>query len=78
MGSETIQWGDDERDGVSNYRRLDGLVNRLFKRRSKKTSKFRVNGLSDGNSPVIGEFPSQRASNAENVYICWRHHTNNP
>ena len=27
-----------------------------------------------GNSPVTGEFPSQRASNAENVSIWWRHH----
>ena len=27
-----------------------------------------------GNSPVTGEFPVQKASNAENVYIWWRHH----
>ena len=27
-----------------------------------------------GNSPVIGEFPAQRASNTENVSIWWRHH----
>ena len=27
-----------------------------------------------GNSPVTGEFSSQRASNAENVSIWWRHH----
>ena len=26
------------------------------------------------NSPVTGEFPAQRASNAENVSIWWRHH----
>ena len=26
-----------------------------------------------GNSPVSGEFPVQRASNAEKVSICWRH-----
>ena len=25
-------------------------------------------------SPVTGEFPAQRASNAENVSIRWRHH----
>ena len=59
----------DERDGVSNHRRLDGLLNRLFRRRSKKTSKLRVTGLCVGNSPLTGEFPSQRASNAENVSI---------
>ena len=43
-------------------------------RRSKKTSKFRVTGLCAGNSPVTGEFPAQRASNAENISIWWRHH----
>ena len=42
--------------------------------RSKKTSKLRVTGLHVGNSPVTGEFPAQRASNAENVFIWWRHH----
>ena len=26
--------------------------------------------------PVTGEFPAQRASNAENVSIWWRHHEN--
>ena len=44
------------------------------KRRSKKTSKPRVTGLCEGNSPVTGEFPAQSASNAENVSIWWRHH----
>ena len=27
-----------------------------------------------GNSPVTGEFPAQKASDAENVSISWRHH----
>ena len=30
--------------------------------------------LCEGNSPVTGEFPSQRASDAENIFIWWRHH----
>ena len=30
--------------------------------------------LREGNPPVTGGFPSQRASNAENVSIRWRHH----
>ena len=34
---------------------------------SKKTSKLRATGLCAGNSPVAGEFPAQRASNAEIV-----------
>ena len=33
-----------------------------------------ADGLCDGNSPVTGEFPAPRASNAENVSIWWRHH----
>ena len=41
---------------------------------SKKTLKLRVTGLCAENSPVTGEFIAQRASNAENVSIWWRHH----
>ena len=55
----TLQWRHNERDGVSNHRRLDCLLiihNRLFRRRSKKTSKLHVTGLCEGNSPVTGEF----------------------
>ena len=45
------------------------------RRRSKnKTWKLRVTGLCEGNSPVTGEFPSQMASDAENVFTWWRHH----
>ena len=40
----------------------------------RKTSKLCVTGLCEGNSPVTGEFPTQRASNEENVSIWWRHH----
>ena len=40
----------------------------------KEPAEFRVTGLSDGNSLVTDEFPAQRASNAENVSIWWRHH----
>ena len=38
----TLQWRHNELDGVSNHRRLDCLLKRLFWRRSKKTSKLRV------------------------------------
>ena len=47
----------NERDGVSNHRDLDCLLNRLFRRRSKKTLKLRVTGLCEGNSPLTGVFP---------------------
>ena len=39
----------------------NSLVTRLFRRRSKKTSKLRVTALCAGNSLVTGEFPAQRA-----------------
>ena len=39
------------------------------KYRPKKTSKLRVTGLCEGDSPV-----TQRASKAKNVSIWWRHH----
>ena len=68
------QWRHNERDGVSNHQCLDGLLNCLFGCRSKKLSKLRVTGLCEGNSPVTGEFSSQKASNVENVSIWWRHH----
>ena len=70
----TIQWRHNGRESVSNHQPHDCLLNRLFRRRSKRTSKLRVTGLCAGNSPVTGEFPAQRASNAENVSIWWRHH----
>ena len=42
----------------------------------RKHQKLRVPGLCAGNSPGTGEFPTQMASNAENVSISWRHHVN--
>ena len=70
----SLQRRHNECDGASNHRRLDCLLSVLFTRRSKKTSKLHVTGLCGGNSPVTGEFPAQRASNAKNVSIWWRHH----
>ena len=61
-------------DGVSNHQPHHCLLNRLFRRTSKKTSKLRVTGLCVANSPVTGEFPAQMAGNAGNVSIWWRHH----
>ena len=69
----TLQWRHNGHDGVSNHQPDDCLLNRSFSRRSKKTSNLRVTGLCAGNSPVTGDFPAQRASNAKNVSIWWRH-----
>ena len=71
-----LHWRHNERDSVSNHQPHDWLLNRLFRRRSKKTSKLRATSLCAGNSPGTGEFPAQMASNAENVSIWWRHHLN--
>ena len=76
MNSMSLQWRYNGCSGVSSHQRFEYLLNRLLRRRSTKTSKLRVTCLCEGNSPVTGEFPSQRASNTENVYIWWRHHVN--
>ena len=44
----TLQWHHTERDGTSNHIRLECFLNRLFRRRSKKTPKLRVTGLCKG------------------------------
>ena len=46
--------------GVSNHQPHDCLLNRLFRQRLRKTSKLCVTGLC-----AAGEFPAQKASNAE-------------
>ena len=54
-------------DSVSNHQPRDCLFSSLLRRISKKTPKLRVSGLCEGNSPVTDKFPTQRASNAENL-----------
>ena len=70
----TLLWRHNGRDSISNHQPHDCLLNRLFRRRSKKISKLRVTGLCAGNSPGTGEFPAQMSSNAATVSIWWRHH----
>ena len=69
----SLHWRHNDHDGVSNHQPHDCLLNRLFRRRSKKTSKLRVTGLCVGNWSGTDEFPAQIVSNAENVSIWWRH-----
>ena len=73
-GNVTLLWRHNGRGNVSNHQPHNCLINRLFRRKSKKTSKLRVTGLCTGNSPGTGEFAAQMASNAQNVSIWWRHH----
>ena len=61
----SLQWRHNGHDSVSNHQPHHCLLNCLFKRRSKKTSKLHVTGLCAGKSPGTGEFPAQMASNAE-------------
>ena len=63
-----------EHDGVSNHQRLGCLLNFFVRHRSNNTSKLRVTGLSEGNPPLTGGFPSQKVNNAGNDSIWWRHH----
>ena len=49
--TKPLQWRNNGRDTVSNHQPHDCLLNRLCRRRSKKTSKPRVTGLCAGNSP---------------------------
>ena len=75
---QSSKWRHNGCDCVSDHQPhdclLSRLISRLIRRRSKKTSKLRVTGLYVGNSLVTGEFPAQRASNAEDISIWWRHH----
>ena len=72
--TNTLQWRHNGCNSISKHQPHDCLLNRLFRRRSKKTWKLRVTGLCAGNSPGTGEFPTHMASNTENVSIWWRHH----
>ena len=46
----SLWWRHNDHDSVSNHQPHECLLNRLFRRRSKKTSKLRVTGLCVGNS----------------------------
>ena len=47
----TLRWRHNGCDSVSNHQPQHCLLNRLFRRRSKKTAKLRVTGFCAGNSP---------------------------
>ena len=72
----SLHWRHNDHDGVSNHQPHGCLLNRLFGRRSKKTSKLRVTGLCTGISPGPMNSPHKWpvTGNAENVSIGWRHH----
>ena len=51
MHTIPLHWCHNDQDSISNHQPHDCLLNHLFGRRSKKTSKLRVTGLCAGNSP---------------------------
>ena len=56
--------------------RLKSPASRLFTQpfiQAQIKQNIKVTGLCEGNSPVTGAIPAQRASDAENVSIWWRH-----
>ena len=56
----TLYWRQNDHSSVSNHQPHGCLLNRLFKRRSKKTSKLRVTGLCEENSPGPVNSPHKR------------------
>ena len=68
----------NERYGVSSRERLDCLLKRFFRRRSKKTSTIKA----PRHCPLWGEStvrgPLQKVGNAENISIWWRHVITHP
>ena len=53
----SLQWCHNECNGTLNNWHLKCLLNRLFRHRSKKTSKLHVTGLCEGNPPVTVDSP---------------------
>ena len=53
--------------GVSN------IYSNVYSGADQRKHQPRVTGFCGGNSPITGGFPAQRASNAENISIWWRH-----
>ena len=68
----TLQWHHNECDGISAASWL--FAQPFVQAQIKGTAKLHVTGFCEGNLPVTGEFPAQRASNMENVFIWWHHH----
>ena len=70
-----LQWCHNGRlNMASQITSLTIVYSTVYSGADQRKYQICVTGLWAGKSPVTGEFPSQRASNAENVSIWWRHH----
>ena len=78
---KSLRWRHYDHDGVSNQQPRGCLLNRLFRRSSKKTSKLRVTGLCEGNSPGPVNSPhkgpvTRKTFPFDDVIMWWKMHTN--
>ena len=69
-----IKWRHNGWDGVSNHQPHDCILNCFFQAQIKENIIAPRHWSRVGNLPVTGEFPAQKASNADDVSIWWRHH----
>ena len=67
------QWRHNGRDSVSNHKPHDCLLNRLFRHRSKKTSKLHVTGLPRGAVNSLFKWPVTRNMFPFDDVIRWCH-----
>ena len=72
---QTLQWRHNECDGVSNHRRLDGLLNHLFRRRSKKHQSSALlaylRGIHRSKDQLRGKcFRLMKSSSYALLYLC--------
>ena len=72
----TLLWHHNELAGVSNHQPRDCLFNVYSRADQTKNIKAPRHWPFCGEFTGTGEFPAQRASNAANVSIWWRHHEN--
>ena len=70
----SLRWRHNGRDAVSNHHPHDCLLNRLFRRKSKITSKLCVTGFVRGIHRWPVNSQHNRPVTRKNVSIWWRHH----
>ena len=85
LGSKILFIGDIQNLEIHHYSNLkwmsrhsDSPASRLFAQQRKKHQNLASLALCVGIPPVIGGFPSQRASHTERVSVWWHHHVNPP
>ena len=76
LRSITLQWCHNDHHGVSNHLHSTVCLNVYLNYHQRQTKPVLL-ALCEWNPPVTGGFPSQMASNAENVPMEWRHHDMN-